>query len=74
MAGAGLLDELRDTYSKFLVLPPCASSLLALWTVFTYTVDAAHTAPILAVSVVVMMKRKLRGENVTKLPSKGYLH
>ncbi len=46
--GAELLDELSGIFGRFAVLPPHAANALALWVVFTYVLDAARTAPILA--------------------------
>jgi putative DNA primase/helicase len=47
--GATLLDELAETFKKYLVLPKDAESILALWVVHTYAIDAAHATPYLHV-------------------------
>jgi putative DNA primase/helicase len=47
--GAALLAELADSAARHLVLPKHAEIGLALWVVFTYTIDAADAAPILAI-------------------------
>ena len=48
--GAALLDDLADSARRFVTLPEHADVVLALWTVFTHTIDAAEVAPILAVT------------------------
>jgi putative DNA primase/helicase len=45
--GAELLDELRATAQRFLVLPSDGESVLALWVLFTHCIEIAQTAPIL---------------------------
>ncbi|MGB9591834.1 MAG: DUF3631 domain-containing protein, partial [Candidatus Kryptoniota bacterium] len=45
--GAGLLDDLAAIFKRYVVLPPHAETALALWTVFSYCLNAANTAPIL---------------------------
>ena len=46
--GTALLDELADTYRRFISLPDGGAETLALWIVFTYALDAFDVAPILA--------------------------
>jgi hypothetical protein len=46
--GTALLDELADTYRRFISLPDGGAEALALWIVFTYALDAFDVAPILA--------------------------
>jgi putative DNA primase/helicase len=47
--GATLLDDLAATFKRYLVLPKSAESILALWVVHTYAIDAAHATPYLHV-------------------------
>jgi putative DNA primase/helicase len=42
-----LLDEIRDTLRRYLVLPDHTAEALALWSVFTWTIDAFDAAPLL---------------------------
>ena len=47
--GADLLDELRSIAQRFLILPPRdGESVVALWALFTYCIEVAETAPLLA--------------------------
>jgi hypothetical protein len=46
--GAALLDDLAQTYRRFVSLPNGGAEALALWIVFTYALDAFAVAPILA--------------------------
>jgi hypothetical protein len=46
--GGALLDELADTFHRFISLPDGGAEALALWIVFTYALDAFDVAPILA--------------------------
>jgi hypothetical protein len=46
--GAALLDDLAQTYRRFVSLPDGGAEALALWIVFTYALDAFDVAPILA--------------------------
>src|SRR5580704_8116253 len=46
--GAVLLDELSQTFRRFLFLPPGADDVLALWSVHTYAYEAADYFPILS--------------------------
>ena len=48
--GAELLDRLADSARRYMALPDYADVTLPLWAVFTHVIDAAHTAPILAVT------------------------
>ena len=45
--GAALLDEIRNTYTRFVVLPPGAADALALWTLHTFAIEAADITPYL---------------------------
>src|SRR5215813_538860 len=45
--GAALLDDLAQTYRRFVSLPDGGTEALALWIVFTYALDAFDMAPIL---------------------------
>ena len=47
--GTGLLTAIREAYRRHLVLPEHADIALALWTVFTWVLDAFMVAPLLAV-------------------------
>jgi putative DNA primase/helicase len=47
--GAALLTALATSARRYLVLPKHADTVLALWVVFTYCLEAAHAAPILAI-------------------------
>src|SRR5262245_48341458 len=46
--GAALLDDLAQTYRRFVSLPAGGAEALALWIIFTYALDAFDVAPILA--------------------------
>lgn len=46
--GAKLLDEIRDTFLRFVVLPSGAAEALALWVAHTYVFDAFTVTPRLA--------------------------
>src|SRR5262245_58845895 len=46
--GAALLDDLAQTYRRFVSLPNGGAEALALWIIFTYALDAFDMAPILA--------------------------
>jgi putative DNA primase/helicase len=43
-----LLEELKNLFNKFMVLPKHADTILATWVVFTWCIDAFDIAPILA--------------------------
>jgi hypothetical protein len=47
--GIELLDALRDTFSRYLVLSEGAAEILALWTVFTHIIEISPVAPRLAI-------------------------
>jgi putative DNA primase/helicase len=47
--GERLLNTIRDTVRRFMVLPDGGAEAIALWIVHTYALDAAETTPILAV-------------------------
>jgi hypothetical protein len=46
--GSALLQELASRFTRHLVLPAGASTALALWTVHTHALEAAHHTPTLA--------------------------
>jgi putative DNA primase/helicase len=48
--GVELLNDLTATFKRHVALPDFADVLMALWVVFTYAIDAAFTAPILAIT------------------------
>ncbi|HUZ47878.1 MAG TPA: DUF3631 domain-containing protein [Terriglobia bacterium] len=48
--GAGILDELHRVFERHLTLPEGASSVLALWIVFSHAHDAFQVSPILAIT------------------------
>ncbi len=56
--GAALLDELADTYSRFVALPDAGAEALALYTVLTFVPDAFFICPILAILSVVKRSGK----------------
>ena len=43
--GADLLDQVVDTYSRYIALPPGAADLLALWTALTHAFEAFYHSP-----------------------------
>jgi putative DNA primase/helicase len=45
--GAELLDQLRNLFRRYIVLPPCADIALALWVLHAWTHDACEISPIL---------------------------
>ncbi len=45
-----LLTELTDTFNRFAVLTEHSDIAMALWVCFSWCIDAANTAPILAIS------------------------
>lgn len=47
--GGELLSELSGVFMRYAVLPEYGEIVLALWSVHTYTLDAAETSPILAI-------------------------
>lgn len=44
-----LLGEIRDTFSRYVVLLDHSAVALALWVLHTHTIDAAYISPILAI-------------------------
>lgn len=48
--GAELLDALASEFRKFLVLPPHADWVLALWTLHTYSWQVCEYSPIIAIT------------------------
>lgn len=43
--GAALLDEIRNTYNRFAILPPGAADALSLWVLHTYVIEAFDVTP-----------------------------
>lgn len=48
--GAVLLFELKSMFERYLSLPPHASTLLPLWTLFSHAHDAFQVSPVLAIT------------------------
>lgn len=48
--GVELLNDLSATFKRYTTLPDHAPEVLALWAIFTHTIDSAYTAPILAIT------------------------
>ncbi|MBA7477128.1 hypothetical protein ES707_12526 [subsurface metagenome] len=48
--GAVLLDDLRATFKKYIVLPDGAAEALSLWTAFTYVHDKFQISPLLSIT------------------------
>ncbi len=46
--GPELLNQLSTTFTRYIVLPECAATALALWTIHTHALDAFFVSPILA--------------------------
>jgi len=46
--GTKLLDELKATFERYLVLPPHVPEAIALWVIHTWTIDACDISPYLA--------------------------
>jgi hypothetical protein len=46
--GARLLDSIKATFEKYLVLPPHAADAITLWVMHTWTIDASDISPYLA--------------------------
>jgi hypothetical protein len=47
--GTELLNEIRDLFKRYAVLPTCAPEFLALWVVHTHCIEAADHTPYVAV-------------------------
>jgi putative DNA primase/helicase len=45
VATADLLQELRETYSKYVILPEHGATAMALWTLHAWTHDASYVSP-----------------------------
>jgi hypothetical protein len=45
--GAGLLDDLKATFEKYIVLPAGAADAAALWVLHSWTMDAGEVSPFL---------------------------
>jgi hypothetical protein len=50
VSASELLDELESIIRRYSVIPEYAYTVIPLWICFTWCIDAAHTAPILAIS------------------------
>ncbi|MGH9397655.1 MAG: hypothetical protein ACRD18_12480, partial [Terriglobia bacterium] len=48
--GAAILQEIAETFSRYLTLPPHADTALALWVLLTWTHDAFRVSPLLAIT------------------------
>ena len=48
--GAGVLDRIAATFTRYLAMPTHAGTLLALWVLHAYTFSAWFTSPILAIT------------------------
>ena len=48
--GAGLLDDLRTTFERYLILPEHGSITMALWVMHAHAIDAAYVSPFLMFS------------------------
>jgi hypothetical protein len=59
--GATLLGDLAAYYSRYVVLPAGAATVLALWTVFAHALKAFDVAPILAL----LSREKRSGKSTT---------
>jgi Protein of unknown function (DUF3631) len=68
--GAALLDELADTYRRFVSLPDGGAEALALWIVLTYALEAFEVAPILALCSPLKRCGKTTTEEVTSALAK----
>ncbi len=58
--GAWLLDEFRETFSRFLALPEHGDVTLALWALYTYAYDYFDVSPLLGLTSPVMQCGKTR--------------
>jgi putative DNA primase/helicase len=45
--GAELLDDLRATFERYVILPEHGAGTMALWIMHAWTIDAAHASPFL---------------------------
>src|SRR5207245_2046268 len=63
--GAALLDDLAQTYRRFVSLPDGGAEALALWIIFTYALDVFDVAPILALCSPVKRCGKTTTEDLT---------
>jgi putative DNA primase/helicase len=61
---ADLLDTLEAIYGGYLVLPKHAAPAMALWTLFTWTIDAFDCAPILLISAPERQSGKTKAKEV----------
>jgi putative DNA primase/helicase len=48
--GAALLDDLRKTFRKYIVLPPSADVAIPLWVLHAWTYDSCEISPILTLT------------------------
>src|SRR5262245_65275280 len=63
--GAALLDDLAQTYRRFVSLPDGGAEALALWLVLTYPLDAFDIAPLLGLSSPLTRCGKAAAEGLT---------
>jgi putative DNA primase/helicase len=47
--GEELLVNLRDLFTRYVVLPDCAADVIALWVLYSHCVEAFYVAPYLAI-------------------------
>ncbi len=50
VSGCALLEEIAQTFRRFLILPEGAAEALSLWAVFTHVHDCFHVSPRLAIT------------------------
>jgi hypothetical protein len=50
VSGADLLDDLKSTFEKYILLPPGAAEASALWVLHAWTMDAGDISPFLVLS------------------------
>lgn len=62
--GDVLLDQIIETFQRFLILPEHAAEAMALWVVFAHAIDAADVAPRLALTSPVKRCAKTTALNV----------
>jgi putative DNA primase/helicase len=62
--GVQLLDEIAQTFRRFVVLPEGGAEALALWCVFTHAIDAFDVAPMIILTSPLMRCGKTRTEEI----------
>ena len=48
--GAVLLEDIAAAFRRYIALPPCADTALALWSIFAHAFDNFHIGPMLALN------------------------